>query len=243
MQNARLNGPTDDVGLPLRSGQPCLAPGLPAAHGVRVVTITLYGIAASRTARPLWMLEELGVPYTRVAQPYLNQATRTAGFLALNPNGHVPVLDDDGVIVWESMAINLYLVRKFGGPLAPASLAEEAQALRWSFWVVTECERDALAMLFHRRLMPAARRNPATADQAERALARPFAVLDSQLSARPYLAGERFTVADLNVASVLAWTQAASDLPGRHPALDRWLRACLERPAQQRVQALVDAES
>jgi hypothetical protein len=85
VQNARLNGPTDDVGLPLRSGQPNLAPGQPAAPGVRIVTITLYGIAASRTARPLWMLEELGVPYNRVAQPYLNQATRTAGFLSLNP--------------------------------------------------------------------------------------------------------------------------------------------------------------
>lgn len=207
------------------------------------MTITLYGIAASRTARPLWMLEELGVPYARVAQPYLNQATRTAEFLALNPNGHIPVLDDDGVIVWESMAINLYLARKFGGPLAPAGLAEEAEVLRWSFWVVTECEREALAMLFHRLLMPASRRNPATADQAERALARPFAVLDAHLSTRAHLAGERFTVADLNVASVLAWTQSASDLPVRHPALDRWLRTCLERPAQQRVQAMVSEEA
>ena len=140
------------------------------------------------------------------------------------------------------MAINLYLARKFGGPLAPASLAEEAQVLRWTFWVVSECEREALAILFHRQLMPQSRRNPATADQAERALARPFAVLDAHLKSRPYLAGERFTVADLNVAAVLAWTQSASDLPARHPALDRWLRACLARPAQQTVMRMASSE-
>ena len=111
------------------------------------LTIKLHGIAASRAARPLWMLEELGVPYERVAQTYLNNATRTPAFLALNPNGHIPVLEDDGIVVWESMATTLYLARRFGGPLAPATLAEEAEVLRWTFWSVTECEKDALARL------------------------------------------------------------------------------------------------
>lgn len=207
------------------------------------MALTLHGIAASRAARPLWMLEELGLPYERVSQSYLNNATRTPEFLALNPNGHIPVLDDDGVVIWESMAINLYLARKFGGDLAPSNLAEEADVLRWSFWVVTECEKDALSILFHRVAMPADKRNPALADQAERNLTKPFAVLDQHLAKRAYIAGERFTVVDINVASVLAWAQAAPELFNAHPHLAQWLKRCLDRPAQRRVREMARSGS
>ena len=205
------------------------------------LTIKLHGIAASRAARPLWMLEELGVPYERVAQTYLNNATRTPAFLALNPNGHIPVLEDDGIVVWESMATTLYLARRFGGPLAPETLAEEAEVLRWTFWSVTECEKDALAILFHRVAMPPDKRNPALADQAERSLARPFAVLDAHLVNRPWIVGDRFTVVDINVASVLAWAQSASELMKANPHLADWLQRCLARPAQQKVREMARA--
>lgn len=202
------------------------------------MTIRLHGIAASRTARPLWLLEELGVPYEHRSQGYAGGATRTPEFLALNPNGHIPVLEDDGVIVWESMAINLYLARKFGGVLAPANLAEEGEVLRWTFWVVTECEKDALTVLMHRVAMPADKRNPELANQAEKALARPLTVLDAHLAARPYLAGERFTVADINVASVLNWAQSSKSLMEAHPNVAAWLQRCLDRPAQKKVRQL-----
>lgn len=203
-----------------------------------MTTIRLHGIAASRTARPLWLLEELGVPYEHVSQSYLGGATRAPEFLAINPNGHIPALQDGDAIVWESMAINLYLSRKFGGPLAPADLAEEGELLRWTFWAVTECEKDALTVLMHRVAMPADKRNPALAAQAERALARPLAVLETHLAARPYLLGERFTAADVNVASVLAWAQTSGELMDAHPNLASWLQRCLDRPAQKKVRQL-----
>lgn len=205
------------------------------------MALKLYGIAASRTARPLWLLEELAVPYEHVSHTYTNGGTRTAEFLAINPNGHIPVLDDDGIIVWESMAINLYLARKFGGPLAPANAAEEAEVLRWTFWAVTECEKDALTVLMHRVAMPADKRDAALADRAEGALGKPFDVLEAHLSHRPYLAGERFTVADINVASVLAWAAPAQALMVAHPKVADWLKRCQERPAQQKVRQLAKA--
>lgn len=205
------------------------------------MALTLYGIAASRTARPLWLLEETGAPYEHVSHTYVGGNTRTPEFLQLNPNGHIPVLDDDGVIVWESMAINLYLARKLGGPLAPANLAEEAEVLRWTFWSVTECEKDALTILMHRVAMPADKRDAALASRAEGALAKPLGVLEAHLAHRPYLAGDRFTVADVNVASVLGWAQAAKDLMASHPTVSDWLRRCLERPAQQKVRQLAKA--
>ncbi len=202
------------------------------------MTLRIHGIASSRAARALWMLEELGVPYEHVPQTYQGGATRTPEFLRLNPNGHIPVLEDGAIVVWESMAINLYLARRFGGSLAPADLAEEAQVLRWSFWVMTECEKDALTILFHRLIMPAERRNPALADQAERSLAGPLRVLEAHLEQQPWVAGSRFTVADLNLASVLAWAKAAPALIAAHPRVAGWLAACLERPAQRKVQAM-----
>lgn len=203
-----------------------------------MTTITLHGIAASRTARPLWLLEELGVPYEHVSQSYVGGATRTPEFLKLNPNGHIPVLQDGDVTLWESMAINLYLARKSGGPLAPASPAEEGDLLRWTFWVVTECEKDALTVLMHRVAMPADKRNPELAAQAEKALARPLAVLDAHLAKRPYVLGERFTVADVNLASVLAWAQASKELMSAQPNVSAWLQRCLDRPAQKKVRQM-----
>ncbi len=202
------------------------------------MALKIHGIGVSRAARPLWLLEELGVPYEHVSQSYRDGATRTPEFLALNPNGHVPVLEDDGVVVWESMAINLYLARKVGGPLAPANLAEEAEVLRWTFWAVTECEKDALTVLMHRVGMPADKRDAALADQAEKRLAVPFAVLDAHLATRPYIAGDRFTVVDVNVASVLGWAQSSRLLAERFPRVADWLDRCMKRPAQQKVRQL-----
>lgn len=202
------------------------------------MTLKIHGIGASRAARPLWLLEELGVPYEHVSQTYLGGATRTPAFLALNPNGHIPVLEDDGVVVWESMAITLYLARKFGGPLAPANLAEEAEVLRWTFWAMTECEKDALTVLMHRVAMPADRRDAALAAQAEGNLGRPLDVLEAHLATRSYLAGERFTVADVNVASVLGWAQVSRKLMEAHPQVAVWLERCQARPAQRKVRQL-----
>jgi glutathione S-transferase len=187
------------------------------------MTITLYGIAASRAARALWLLEEAGASYEHISHSYLGGGTRTPEFLKLNPNGHIPVLVDGDTVVWESMAINLYLARKLGGPLAPATLAEEAE------------------VLMHRVAMPADKRDAALADRAESALSKPFGVLEAHLANRPYIAGERFTVVDINVASVLAWAAPAKELMASHPKVADWLKRCQDRPAQQKVRQLAKA--
>jgi glutathione S-transferase len=72
----------------------------------------LHGASRSRSARSLWALEELGVSYKHLPIP--TTEAKSPAHLKLNPNGHVPVLEDDGAVVWESMAINLYLAEKYG---------------------------------------------------------------------------------------------------------------------------------
>src|SRR5215207_9279583 len=64
------------------------------------MTLKIYGTAASRAARPLWAAQEMGLAYEHIALPYVGGATRTPEFLAINPNGRIPVVDDDGVLVW-----------------------------------------------------------------------------------------------------------------------------------------------
>lgn len=205
------------------------------------MTLKIYGIAASRSSRPLWVAQELGLAYEHIAQVYEGGGTRTPAFLALNPNGHIPVIDDDGIVVWESMACALYLAERFQGPdglsLAAQNHAERAEVLRWSFWAVTECEKDALTFLMHRVAMAEERRKPELAAQADRRLAPVLQVLEQHLLNRDYIAGERFTVADICVASVLAWAQRA-DAMAACPRLTVWLERCLARPAQLQVRVM-----
>ena len=215
------------------------------------MTLKIYGIGASRAARPLWTALELGVPFEHIATPYAGGATRTPEFLAINPNGHIPVVVDEradgAVTVWESMACALYIARVYGQAdgqsITPATPREEAEALRWAFWTVTEIEKDALTVLMHRMAMPEDQRKPELADQAEGRLEVPLAVLEQHLQGQHakgevYLAAKRFTVADVCVASVASWIRPAAGLLAQHPAVAAWLKVCLDRPAHKSVRAV-----
>ena len=215
------------------------------------MTLKIYGIGPSRAARPIWTALELGVPFDLISTPYAGGATRTPEFLAINPNGHIPVLIDEraegAITVWESMACALYIARVHGKAdgqtIAPATPREEAEALRWSFWTVSELEADALAVLMHRMAMPEDQRKPELADKAESRLKVPLTVLEKHLQAQhakgeAYLAANRFTVTDLCVASVASWVRPAAALLAQYPALSAWLKVCLDRPAQAQARAM-----
>src|SRR6201989_2346707 len=117
------------------------------------------------------MAKELGLDYEHIKVDFATGETRRPEHLALNPNGHVPVIDDDGFIIWESMAIKLYLAKKYGaGELYPSSLQDEARAWQWSFWGMTEVERPLLTALMNRAVLPEDKRDAAAADEAEKAL-------------------------------------------------------------------------
>lgn len=197
--------------------------------------IKLYGVKFSRAARCLWMLEELGVPFELVPTHFAGEAQSDA-FKKLNPNGRVPVLDDGGLLVFESMAINLHLAGKDpSGSLAPRDAAERAHILQWSFWGVTELESGLIDALVHRVMLPAPQRKPEIAAAGEAQLARPLAVLDAELGERSWLVGDRFTVADLNVASILTIAGPAQVSLTAWPNVQRWLAACTDRPAAKRA--------
>lgn len=199
--------------------------------------IKVYGVVRSRTMRPLWMLEELGVPYENVPTSFIG-GTRTPEFLKLNPNGHIPVLQDGDFVLWESMAINLYLARKYDKGLWPRTTEGEGRAFQWSLWAITELEEPILTVLMHRAFLPEGERDPKKADDAAERFKKPLTVLDGALVGRQYLTGDGFTVADLNVAAVLSWAPLFGlDLSPASNA-QAWLARCTGRPAFARVQQM-----
>ncbi len=199
--------------------------------------ITLYGVPGSRAFRTIWMLEELGVPYENVPTHFANGDTKKPDYLKLNPNGHIPTLVDDGTPYWESMAINLYLAKKYDKGLQPKSAEGEAHAIQWSFWAMTEVENPLIEVLMHRMFLPADQRNPKLAEAGVEKLQGPLGVLDRHLAGRKYVLGDQYSVADVNLASVLSWGPLVGlDLSG-FPSLGKWLMECSARPAAKTASA------
>ena len=214
--------------------------------------LTIYGVYRSRALRNIWLATELGIPFKQVPVMQLYRLTQEAAkatlhtrspeFVKINPNGHVPSIDDDGLVLHESLAINLYLAKKHGGPLAPASVAEDGLMTMWSLWAATEVETHALAILNHRVGKPPAERDPKIAQAAIEALRAPFAVLDEALSATGFLVGGRFTVADINVTECVRYAMAAPELFEAAPRVKTWLAAAHARPAFKQVWAKREEE-
>src|SRR2546428_7588337 len=120
--------------------------------------LKLHGTSKSRSARSLWALEELGVKYEH--NPLEVAKAKSPEHLKLNPNGHVPVLEDDGIVLWESMAINLYLAEKYGkNSLWPSDLAGHAAAYKWSLFGMTEAEPHLMSVLRNRVMNPPDKRD------------------------------------------------------------------------------------
>lgn len=193
--------------------------------------LKLYGHSHSRAHRVLWMLKEIGIEFEHIPTNFIDGSTHQPEFLRINPNGRVPAIDDDGLVLFESMAINLYLAKKYPSAISPRSVAEDALATQWSFWVMAEIEKPLLlaaanSFLFEEHLRDADERQIALGK-----LDRPWRVLENQLAKQPFLLGERFTVADLNVSAVLTLVPLAGLPIDAYPHMKAWLELCLERPA------------
>ena len=202
--------------------------------------ITLYGGSAGRASRSLIALEELGLSYRHVPlKPWESEADKET-LRALNPNARVPVIEDDGLVVWESMAINLYLGDRYGSaPLWPGDAHERALLYQWSVWGQTEID----VMARHKDRFSGVPERVARAKAETRAR---LAILEDALTDRAYLLGDAFTFADLNLAATFLepWELAKPDAgevrPGdtRFPRVGAWLARCTSRPSWPRVGAL-----
>jgi glutathione S-transferase len=199
--------------------------------------LRIYGVARTRAFRALWVAEELGIPYEHRPVEIGDAGARTPEFLALNPNGRLPVIVDGDFVLPESLAITLYLAKKYSnGKLYPAKVEDEARVWQWSFWAIAEVDRGVNIWSLHAVRLPAAERNAALREEALKIIASPFKVLDAAVAQQPYLLGNDFTIADLNVAAVIS--RAADMDLSAWPRLKAWLDRCLDRPAARSALAL-----
>ena len=192
----------------------------------------LYGdVSRTRANRCSWMLNELGFSYENKPLSFSPRDEKPEEFLAINPNGKCPTLEDDGFVLFESLAINLYLAKKYGGMLGPQSPEEDALVTQWALWVATEVEKPLLLATAIKRLFEPKLPADEELEIALGKLSRPWKVLDQHLRHQPYILGSRFTVADLNVASVMHLIPIAGIDISTWPSMKRWLDECLARPA------------
>ena len=199
--------------------------------------LRIYGIARTRAFRALWVAHEVGIDYEHLPIEIGDAGAGAPEFRVINPNGRLPFIEDNGFMLFESLAITLYLAKKHSnGTLYPGTLEDEARTWQWSMWALNEVDRGVNIWSLHAVRLPTDERDVAKRDEALKVLAAPFRVLDAAVAQQPYLLGDKFTVADLNVAAVIS-RAVAMDLSAV-PNLKAWLTRCLARPAAQNALAL-----
>lgn len=211
--------------------------------------LTIYGVYRSRASRNYWMAGELGLEFRsvpviqayRLDDPMAADApinTRSPEFLAVNPMGLIPAMDDDGLVLTESLANNLYLARKHGGPLSGQTVAEEGLIGNWTMWAATEIEPHAVKIIMTvDKAIEGTPEGQAIISASAAALDKGFARLSAQLEQTPYVIGDRFTVADLNLAEVFRYAMSQQALFTKYPTVKAWLETCQARPAFQAMMA------
>lgn len=218
------------------------------------MSLTIYGVYRSRASRNIWLALEAGIPFRHVpviqhdrmphpAYPPDILTTASPAFRAMNPAGQIPCAEIDGLMLSESLAINLHLARKTGGPLGPETEDENALMTQWSLWAATSVEPHSIQILYNRLGGGASKvKDEAKALAAIEALKAPFALLDGVLAKTGHVVGGRFTVADINVAEICRYARPAPELFRQAPHVDRWIAACHERPAYRQMWAAREAE-
>ena len=201
------------------------------------MTLRIYGIARTRAFRALWIAEELGLAYEHLPIEIGDAGAGSPEFRKINPNGRLPFIEDGGFVLFESLAITFYLAKKHSdGGLYPGTREAEARAWQWSFWAIAEVDRGVNIWSLHAVRLPESERDAAKREEALKVIAKPFRILDAAVAPQPYLLGDAFTVADLNVAAVIS---RAVDMDlSAVPNLKTWLTRCLDRPAAQKVLVL-----
>lgn len=170
----------------------------------------------------LWALDELDLEFEGVDAGGKFGRTKDADYLTLNPNGLIPTLEDDNAVIWESNAILRYLANRYGAaPFLPADLGQRGRADAWTDWFNSTLWPSLRPLQVQLIRTPEEQRDPKLIQQSIEELSRAFAILDRELTRKPFLAGDDFSFGDIPVAA----------------GAQRWLNLPVERPKAKAVEA------
>jgi glutathione S-transferase len=213
------------------------------------IMLTIYGVYRSRASRNYWMAEELGIEFKsvpviqarRLDNPLAKDVpinTMSSEFVAINPMGLIPAIKDGDFVMHESLAINLYLARKYGGPLTGKTAEEDGALMMWTTFAATTLEPHTIkVVLTYDNAQENSEAGKAAIAVACRSLKRPLDVLEEHLDGRDFVVGDRFTAADLNLAEVLRYVQTEKALFDRRTNLKAWIERCQSRAGYKAMQA------
>ena len=202
--------------------------------------LKIYGQARSRAFRVIWLCNESNIPYEHVPVTInVDKAQcKEDWYVKLNPNARVPTIEDDGFVMWESAAINLYLAEKYASALYPRTSEGRGRMLQWAFFAANDIEPPMITVFINRNGHPREKCDPVLHELAERQLPAKLKILERQLSETPYLGGNQWDMADFMVASVLYLLFVLKYDFSSFPKLDAWLTASVERTAAREARRL-----
>jgi glutathione S-transferase len=205
------------------------------------MSLTFYYAPMSTASITELELDELGVPCERVA---VDLKAKNPQFLAANPNAKVPVLVHDGVSIWESAAITIYLGEMFGTErkLWPPPGPKRGAAMKWVVWTNVTLG-DAVYRMNRNKgnWTPADHQNAKAAAQAEADIQELLGIFDKSLDGHSYVVDNDYTLADTHMQSFIDWLRYQKTDMSKFGNLTAWLARCGERPAYKKMQAAMMA--
>ncbi len=200
------------------------------------------------TKRVLWAFVEVGVEFdltlasgTMGPDGHISRGAEPWGkvdepwFRAMNPNGTIPVIDDDGFVLWESIAIIAWLANRYGDGILHDGRPETiARAVQWMSWTNEHLEPPLNTQILELHRLPEDQRTPGAVDEAGEAIARSVEGLEAQLARTAYVAGDRFSMGDIPTGAAVYRWRVFGQWGGPMPHVDAWLARLGEREGFRR---------
>lgn len=190
--------------------------------------IKLYGPRGGSSLRPHWTLHELGLDYENVPVELSKGEHKMPEFLAINPAGQVPAIDVDGFYLAESIAIAQYLAEKFN-PSLLGTPEQKAKGLQWALWIMLNVQIGGLSKMAMPKFTGVA--DEAGVEMGRVSVTKNLPVLETYLGSHDYLAGEVFTVSDIDGVCTFTYARWAEFDLSSYPNISAWIARCEERPA------------
>ncbi|MCP4752171.1 MAG: glutathione S-transferase family protein [Proteobacteria bacterium] len=185
--------------------------------------IKLYGSKMTSAYRCHILLSEIGLDFEEIVMDLSQGEQKSRDFLKLNPNGKVPCLIDGDFALWESVAINSYLARKYKPELLGKTIEDNALIDQWSLWAVLNVQPHLFEVLILQ--------DEELKAEARKALPPLHRILDDHLADRDYMLGDQFTLADINMGSVIAVNSLIGNDISEFARVGKWLGTIFQRPS------------
>jgi glutathione S-transferase len=201
--------------------------------------IELYHCTDTRSFRPLWLLEELGIEYQLTPINIFGDGKTDRDYLTLNPNASVPTLKYNNNVIWEAGAICMYLcdMNPESGLSPDVSSLYRSEYLKWMFYVTSTMEYPLVDLFLHSKLLPKEKRRQSVVEYSLERYKKILVVINNSMNGnnpmmvqRPYMIGHEFSVVDIMVSSTLNWFP---ELLHEFPHLKSYVDRCINRPSFQ----------